>query len=145
MFYVPGLRPVFQKLAGRAGWQAIARRSRQLERTRAFSYASYPRIVFQRESREGISSRYNASTTSRNSWEHRIGGQLETSSCHRVYCYCTGDNMSQISAEVQASRCALDKDSTYLQQPSQSPDNVADTYSPLISPSSKDDSVSRFR
>ena len=48
MFYVPDLRPVFQKQAGRAGWQAIARRSRQLERTPAFSYASYPGIISQR-------------------------------------------------------------------------------------------------
>ena len=53
----------------------------------------------------------------------------------------TGDDVTQICADVQASRCALDKDSTYLQQPSQSSDNAADIYSPLISPSSNDDSV----
>ena len=88
MFYVPGLRPVFQKQAGRAEWQTTARRSRQLERTRAFSYASYPGIVSQRGSKEGISSGYNAFTTSRNSREHRISGQLGASACYKVYCYC---------------------------------------------------------
>jgi hypothetical protein len=53
----------------------------------------------------------------------------------------TSDDVTQICAEVQASRCTPDKDSTHLQQPSQSPDNTADTYSPLISPSSTDDSI----
>jgi hypothetical protein len=51
------------------------------------------------------------------------------------------DDVTQICAEVQASRCAHDKGSIHLQQSPQSPDNAADTYSPLISPSPNDDSV----
>lgn len=51
------------------------------------------------------------------------------------------DDVTQTCAEVQASRCAHDKGSIHLQQSPQSPDNAADTYSPLISPSPNDDSV----
>src|SRR5271155_943101 len=76
MFYVPGLRPIFQKRARRARRQATARRRAELERTQALPYASYPRFVSQRGSKEGIYSGCNAFTTSRNSREHGISGQL---------------------------------------------------------------------
>src|SRR5271170_3316919 len=66
MFYVPGLRPIFQKQARRARRQAAVRRRVELERTQALPYASYPGLVSQRGSKEEIYSGYNAFTTSRN-------------------------------------------------------------------------------
>jgi hypothetical protein len=54
MFYVPGLRPTFQKQARRTRRQATARRRAELERTQALPYASYSGLVSQRRSKEGI-------------------------------------------------------------------------------------------
>ena len=141
MFYVPGLRPIFQKQARRARGQATARRRVELERTQALPYASYPGLVSQRGSKEEIYSGYNAFTTSRNSREHGISGQLGPAAATGSTVTATGDEVTQSYAEVEASRCAHGRDSIPLQQSSQSPDNAADTYFPLMSPSPNDDSV----
>ena len=77
---------------------------------------------------------------SRDSREHGISGQLRPAAATGSTVTATGE-VTQSYAEVEASRCAYGRDSIPLQQSSQSPDNAADTYSPLMSPSPNDDSV----
>ena len=127
--------------AGWAGRQATARRSRQLERPQAFSYASYPGTVSQRGSKEGISSGHNAFTTSGNSREHRISGQLRPATATGSTITATGDDVTQIVPKFKPVDVLTTKDSIHLQQSPQSPDNAANTYSPLGSPPPNDDSV----
>lgn len=67
-------------------------------------------------------------------------GQLGLAAATRSTVTVTGNEVTQSYAEVEASRCAHGRDSIPLQQSSQSSDNAADTYSPLMSPSPNDDS-----
>ena len=73
----------------------------ELERTQALPYATYPGLVSQRGSKEGIYSGYNAFTTSRNSLEHGISGQLRPAAATGSTVTATGDEMTRVMPKLK--------------------------------------------